>query len=90
MNLAVFKSSGQKLLSTDEYLLCVSHFLEDLLDHVSPSTNGDSFVEYLVDRLADYSQWGYDLSTDLRSLTRVLRRLVNEEYAYGLESWLWD
>jgi hypothetical protein len=89
-NLAVFKSSGQKPLSTDEYLLRVSRFLEDLLDHVSPSTNGDSFVEYLVDRLADYSQWGYDLTTDLRSLTRALRRLVNEEYAYGLESWLWD
>jgi hypothetical protein len=89
-SLAVFKSSRQNPLSTDEYLLRVSHFLEDLLDHVLPPTDGDSLVEYLVDQLADYSQWGYDMTTDQRRLTQALRRLVAQQYAYGLESWVWD
>ncbi|OJJ68514.1 hypothetical protein ASPBRDRAFT_33109 [Aspergillus brasiliensis CBS 101740] len=89
-SLAVFNSFGQRLLSVDEYLRRVSHFLEDLLDHVYPQIDSGFFVGYLIDQLADYSQWGYCLTADSQKLRQMLRRLVHRKYAFGLQSWQWD
>ncbi|KAE8130757.1 hypothetical protein BDV38DRAFT_48213 [Aspergillus pseudotamarii] len=89
-NLAHFKTFGMEKLSVDDYHHLLSSFLESLLDHVSPSINGEPLVDHLIDQLADYRQWGYDLATNRLSLRQKLGRLVNREYAFGLESWVWD
>ncbi|KAE8376989.1 hypothetical protein BDV26DRAFT_305154 [Aspergillus bertholletiae] len=89
-SLAHFKTFTIEELSANDYYNLLSDFLEGLLDHVSPLINGEPLVDLLIDQLADYRQWGYSLTTDRLSLRRKLGWLVNTEYAFGLESWIWD
>jgi hypothetical protein len=84
--LANFKNETRIPLAIDAYTQRISLFLCDIMDEVSPNTNGDHLIEYLVANLADPFPWGYRVDGDTSLLRRKLLAVVMAEYACGIGS----
>lgn len=84
--LANFKNEVRVPLAIDAYIQRISLFLCDIMDEVSPKTNGDDLIEHLVANLADPFPWGYEVDVDTSLLRRKLLAVVIAEYACGIGS----